>query len=140
MSNTITLIDNTKCTGCGACYNKCPVNAIEMKLDSEGFFFPVINETCIDCGQCYNVCPVVKPVDKNKEPESYAVWADDETRLKSSSGGMFSLLSKVVFDKGGVVFGARYSEDYRSVYHAKAENMEELVPLRGSKYVQAVQS
>lgn len=137
MSNTISLIDNKKCTGCGACYNKCPVNAIEMKLDAEGFFFPVVNETCVDCGQCYNVCPVVKPVDKNKEPESYAVWADDETRLKSSSGGMFSLLSKVVFDKGGVVFGARYSEDYRSVYHAKAENMEELVPLRGSKYVQS---
>ena len=138
MKNTIIKVPVDACTGCGACYNKCPVDAIEMHLDKEGFLRPIINEKkCIDCGICYNICPVISPVEQNKSPKSYAVWANDEIRLKSSSGGMFSLLANAIFDEGGVVCGARYSDDYLSVYHAWAKNEKELSFLRGSKYVQS---
>lgn len=135
---TIQSIDHGLCTGCGACYNKCPVNAIEMHTDREGFLFPnIIEDKCLDCGICYKMCPVSTPAEKNKTPEAYAVWADEETRLKSSSGGMFTLLANEIFDEGGVVCGARYSDDYLSVYHAWAKNEKELSFLRGSKYVQS---
>ncbi|MBQ7761472.1 MAG: polysaccharide pyruvyl transferase family protein [Clostridia bacterium] len=134
----ITNIEKTLCTGCGACANKCPVNAIEMKENEQGFLYPTIdNERCVDCGACFKMCPVTKPLDKNKIPSAYAVWAKDDIRLKSSSGGVFSLLANAIFKDGGVVFGARYSDDFLSVYHTIAKNERELALLRGSKYVQS---
>ena len=136
--NNITNIEKSLCTGCGACYNKCPFNAITMEIDNEGFVYPQIdNERCVNCGLCYKVCPVESPIKKNDTPDAYAVWASDEIRMQSSSGGMFTLLADVIFEKGGAVCGARYSDDYMSVYHAWATNMKELAPLRGSKYVQS---
>lgn len=47
------------CCGCTACYAICPVNAIAMKTDEEGFDYPEIDEnTCILCKKCISVCPV----------------------------------------------------------------------------------
>ncbi len=47
------------CNGCTACHAICPVYAIEMKTDSEGFEYPEINkEKCILCNKCISVCPV----------------------------------------------------------------------------------
>lgn len=37
------------CCGCGSCKNSCPVNAIAMKANFEGFLMPEINkEICIN--------------------------------------------------------------------------------------------
>lgn len=45
------------CCGCSACYSVCPVHAIEMKVDCEGFLYPVIDERmCIRCNHCLSVC------------------------------------------------------------------------------------
>ena len=41
------------CCSCLACYNVCPVNAIEVCLSDEGFYAPKVNkEKCINCGKC----------------------------------------------------------------------------------------
>jgi formate hydrogenlyase subunit 6/NADH:ubiquinone oxidoreductase subunit I len=46
-----------ECCGCSACLAVCPVQAITMKQDEEGFFYPEINkEKCISCQQCVKVC------------------------------------------------------------------------------------
>lgn len=46
-----------QCCGCTACYAGCPVHAIEMKPDTEGFFYPVIDDKkCIRCYHCIAVC------------------------------------------------------------------------------------
>lgn len=138
MSNTILNVSAESCTGCGACSNKCPFNAISMEQNEQGFLFPAIDsDRCVDCGACYKICPSIDSVKQNGKPTSYAAWADDKTRLKSSSGGTFTLLAKEIFKEKGVVFGARYSSDFLSVYHACAKNEEELAPIRGSKYVQS---
>lgn len=48
-----------RCTGCSACCEICPSNAISMIADKEGFLYPVINgEVCVGCQRCVNVCPV----------------------------------------------------------------------------------
>lgn len=134
----ITSIDKALCTGCGACYNKCPFDAITIKPDERGFLAPaLIEDKCMDCGLCYKACPVNKPAEVSKRTEAYAVWADDETRSKSSSGGMFSLLAAAVINDGGVVFGARYSDNFLSVFHTAVKDIEGLALLRGSKYVQS---
>ena len=135
--NTIRTIAHNACTGCGACRNKCPKDAIRMVLDGEGFYFPQVTDACVNCGLCLAACPAANPVAHHPTPPAYAVWADDDTRMKSSSGGMFSLLAEATLAKDGAVFGARYAEDYLSVYHAAAHTKEELAPLRKSKYVQS---
>ena len=41
--NNISILSHDKCTGCGACYNVCPVNAIHMEHDIDGFLSPIID-------------------------------------------------------------------------------------------------
>lgn len=137
MKQTIASVPHELCTGCGACLNKCPKNSITMEYDSEGFLFPQVSSSCIDCGACLKVCPAENPVPLNDTPKSYAVMAQDDIRLKSSSGGMFSLLANEILRCGGAVCGAAYAEDHMTVHHIWAENQEQLAPLRGSKYVQS---
>lgn len=139
MDKTINIVPHDKCTGCGACYNKCPVSAIEMQADFEGFLFPFINaEKCVNCGLCLKVCPVDTPKYENAQaPDCYAVMASDEIREKSSSGGVFTLLAEWMLDQGGVVCGAAYTDDCYGVEHIIATNRDELHKLRGSKYVQS---
>lgn len=137
MDKTISQVAHDQCTGCGACYNKCPVHAITMEYDDEGFIFPKVTDACINCGACLNVCPAENPLPLYPTPPSYAVWANSDIRVKSSSGGMFSLMANHILKNGGVVCGAKYTDDFQFVHHAWAENTKELAPLRGSKYVQS---
>ncbi|EGB93997.1 putative iron-sulfur cluster-binding protein/coenzyme F420-reducing hydrogenase, beta subunit [Clostridium sp. D5] len=47
------------CCGCTACYCICPVNAIDMKPDEEGFLYPIVNDIkCVCCYRCLSVCPL----------------------------------------------------------------------------------
>ena len=49
----------SECTGCSACKNICPKNAIEMVCDNEGFEYPIVDKNkCVNCNLCNKVCPV----------------------------------------------------------------------------------
>ena len=49
--------NKSECCGCGACFNICPVKAISMQEDEEGFDYPSIDEDkCIRCYNCVDVC------------------------------------------------------------------------------------
>lgn len=127
------------CTGCSACENKCPTNAIEMVEDETGFFRPFIfSEKCVQCGQCINVCPILNnfPNCNTYAPDCYAIQADDTTRKNSSSGGLFALLAKKVLHDGGIVVGAAIAPDL-TVRHICIQSEEELPLLQKSKYVQS---
>ena len=108
-----------QCTGCMACYNACGQSSINIEIDKRGFAHPVIDNTkCIECGKCVKTCPVLNPVEKQTKSRVYAGWIkDSKTRKKSSSGGLFSALAYCCLDNNGVVFGAQYSSDYKSVEH-----------------------
>jgi ferredoxin len=43
------------CTGCGACVDACPVEAIAMQDNGKAKVDPA---TCTDCGACVDECPV----------------------------------------------------------------------------------
>lgn len=114
------------------------MHSISFKEDQEGFLYPKVDtETCIDCGLCEKVCPVIN---QNNERFPSRVFAakhpDDEIRMSSSSGGIFTLLAEQIIDNGGVVFGARFNENWE-VVHDFTETKEGLIPFRGSKYVQS---
>ena len=58
MKKIPTLFENKEnCCGCSACYAVCPVKAITMTADTEGFLYPAIDENkCIGCHKCLQVC------------------------------------------------------------------------------------
>ncbi len=135
----IDIKEKHNCCGCGACVQICPKKCISMSADNEGFLYPHVNDAiCIDCGLCEKVCPVIK---QNEPREPLAVYAaknnNEEIRLKSSSGGIFTLLAEQVIADSGVVFGARFNENWE-VIHDYTETIEGLEPFRGSKYVQSI--
>ncbi len=130
------------CSGCTACMNICPVDAITMIADSEGFEYPHIDETkCTECGLCQKICPFQPgqaTQDDFRRPLSIfaAKHQNNDIRLASSSGGMFTALSDYILDKRGVVYGAAFDKEFR-VCHQKAENKTDRDKFRGSKYVQS---
>lgn len=129
----------SRCCGCEACSNICPVNAIEMRLDSEGFTYPSINPTqCIECGACARVCPIMNSqrLEKNCETFYAARAYDNDLRYASSSGGVFPVLANYVLNKNGVVFGAAM-EEKGVVRHIAIENSQDIKKIQGTKYVQS---
>jgi coenzyme F420-reducing hydrogenase beta subunit len=134
----ITINNKKDCTGCHACSNICPKSCISMESDSEGFWYPRVDyNKCIECGLCVKVCPIINKTIVNNEPNAYACINDDEEiRLKSSSGGMFTLIAEQIIDEGGVVFGAGFDDNFVLV-HSYVETKEGLNKFRGSKYVQS---
>lgn len=129
--------DNTKCFGCSACSQKCPKNCIEMKLDSEGFLYPTIDEDkCIDCGICRSICPIDKEWD-SRIRQCYAAYSKNNSLIESSSsGGLFKELTETIFQKEGVVYGAAF-DDHLCLKHSSVENRDEIEKLIGSKYLQS---
>ncbi|WP_173669175.1 Coenzyme F420 hydrogenase/dehydrogenase, beta subunit C-terminal domain [Sharpea azabuensis] len=133
------LADKNQCTGCTACANICPKSCIEMKEDDEGFAQPVIdNSKCISCLACERVCPILNNhTHKDEETKAYAALSkNDETRLESSSGGIFSELAELILQANGIVYGAKYDNDFK-VIHTGIEDIESLKELRGAKYSQS---
>src|SRR5574344_1738111 len=105
------LLDKQNCTSCMACYSSCPVNAIKIIKDGDGFYYPEIDTSkCIKCGLCENRCPI-RNFDNNKFDnhnlnirEIYACTnKDNEIRKKSSSGGLFYALAQYILSQDGYV-------------------------------------
>lgn len=127
------------CSGCHTCYSLCPKQAIKMIANGEGFLYPQINnDLCINCGLCEKKCPVLNPLIKEEEQTyAYAVInSNEEIRLQSSSGGVFTSLAENVIKKNGIVFGAKFDSDF-NVIHRFTDSLEGLAEFRGSKYVQS---
>lgn len=133
----IDIKDKTQCYGCSACYAVCPVDAIEMKQDERGFFYPVVETTrCVKCDLCRDVCPFLNG---NEHHHPLAIYAaknrNNDIRISSSSGGVFSEIACYIEKENGVIYGAAFSEIYEVVHKRATGNA--WVDFKGSKYVQS---
>lgn len=134
-------ISKMDCYGCRACKEICPVGAITMVPDKEGFLYPVADEKCINCGACSRAC-----IRKHEHIISYeksfpkvycAINKEEEVRLGSSSGAIFPEAARyVIEEKKGAVVGVRYDEDMNAISDI-AFTMEDVKPFLGSKYVKS---
>lgn len=134
----IAVTNKENCCGCGACLLACPKHCISLERDDEGFIYPKVNEDlCVNCGICDVKCPIkINDAISEKNTLYLAVYAKQEQLVKeSSSGGVFSVLAESIINKGGVVFGAAFDENWHLRTH-KAESIEGLQPLKRAKYVQ----
>lgn len=134
----IDIIDKSLCCGCAGCVQRCPKLCITLHEDHEGFLYPKVDtDTCIDCGLCEKVCPILNEGNIRKPLKVYAaINKDEEIRKQSSSGGIFTWIAEKVIQEGGVIFGARFDENWE-VRHDYSETIEGLAAFRGSKYVQS---
>jgi acetyltransferase-like isoleucine patch superfamily enzyme/coenzyme F420-reducing hydrogenase beta subunit len=130
------------CSGCSACVDACRHGAIELAIDEEGFWYPHVNASlCMNCGSCERTCPQLHAgdlkSDRAAEPAVYAAYCrDGELRRESTSGGIFSTLANAMYDRGGYVGGAVYSEEL-TAKHLVSGNRDDLGRIRGSKYSQS---
>lgn len=126
------------CCGCSACIQRCPKQCISLHEDEEGFLYPKVNlDTCIDCRLCEKVCPVIHQTEERVPLEVFAAKnPNEQIRMESSSGGVFTQLAEQTIEAGGVVFGVKWNEHFEAV-HAYTESKEGLAAFRGSKYVQS---
>lgn len=134
----IDIIDKKDCVGCNACVQRCPKQCISMHEDEQGFLYPKVDlSRCIHCDLCEKVCPVINQAQPREPLETFAAKnPDDKVRMTSSSGGIFFALAKKIIEDGGVVFGAKFNEQWE-VVHDYAETLEGVRAFQGSKYVQS---
>lgn len=62
--------------------------------------------------------------------------SDDEL-IKSASGGAGTAIAKAVLSKNGVVFGVRYSDDFKTAEYTLIDDENNLEKIKSSKYISA---
>lgn len=142
MKDKIRLFDKKEdCCACGACYNICSKNAIEMIIDEYGFKYPKIDyDKCISCGACKKVCAFQNVIEKNEPLQVIVAARKDENKImKSASGGIFAVFAEYFLSIGGIVYGVALIEENGVLEpkHIGVNNLEDLPKLLGSKYVQS---
>lgn len=131
------------CTGCGACSATCPHGAIHMKLSSEGFYVPEIDETaCVDCGLCQKVCYRFQEIGRDTVcqeecPVVGACSGDPAVQAASTSGGVAFELSRWGLENGFHVIGVVYDAESHCARTVLVHSPSELSALTGSKYLQS---
>lgn len=131
-------VDYEKCTGCGACVQRCPKRCISWTQREFGFRYPQIEkDACVNCGLCEKVCPTDKALEVPVEQKVYAaVHKDTEVLAKSTSGGAFTAIADAIFAQGGIVYGAAMLDDMQ-VKHIRTTGKDDFEGLRSSKYLQS---
>ena len=133
------------CTSCQMCGAVCVQNAIEIRLNDDGFYRPFVDESkCIECGLCTKVCykfdedvHVASP-EQEEQVEVYSAQnVSDELLKKVTSGGVADAIAKELLLQGYVCIGVVYNNSRHRAEHRVATTIAETNAFRGSKYIQA---
>ncbi len=135
------LRDRTLCCGCTACAVVCPVGAVEISLDEEGFWRARVDEeACVSCGRCRRVCPFVEHGDAVLacKGELFSFKCSDFGQLmRSSSGGAGATIARMAAADGVAVLGCAYEDGRGAVGRfAGPDDADGRASLAGSKYTQ----
>ena len=132
------ICDKNKCTGCFACINICPKNAIYMKKDEYGNVNPYIDsDKCVNCGLCKKVCPQLKDKLNLYNPlTAFAMYnKNPKKRKESTSGGAASLFYEYILNNDGIVYGVSNLFGQDSFKFIRIDSVDDLYKIKGSKYV-----
>lgn len=139
--STVLAFDESRCTGCAACAEACPRDAIRFEPSAEGFMYPAINQgLCVSCGKCKNVCAANPDFARagNEIIEGYVALSSTYAMTsRSSSGGIADAMTRhVLSSREWVVAGCTMEED-GSVCHRLISDVGDAWRMQGSKYVQS---
>lgn len=128
------------CCGCTICAEACPRHIIHILFDEQGCAFSAVKDRsqCINCNICNHVCPVQRTADLNKHIETVFAVKSKKNRELSQSGGAFAVIAEYIIEEySGVVYGAVLDGENDKVAYQRAEHVNQLEKMKGSKYVQA---
>lgn len=131
-----TVCPKDRCSGCMACLEVCPQNAISVETGIKSYN-AVINELkCINCDRCHAICQ------NNNQPQFHDPvrwiqgWTKNpENRKNSASGGYAYEIEKAFLTNGGHVWSCVFADGDFKIQEAKS--IEDLDDFRGSKYVKS---
>lgn len=135
--------NRASCTGCGACAQICARHAIQMRENSEGFLYPVIDKNlCVKCGMCDSRCPVNDSShrslpDYKEQKFLMATNMNTDDAVNCATIGLCTLISKKSYSESWKVYGVKLDESTWSAYHSSASNENDINSFRNSKYVQS---
>ncbi|MDO4465979.1 MAG: Coenzyme F420 hydrogenase/dehydrogenase, beta subunit C-terminal domain [Bacillota bacterium] len=130
------------CSGCGACSSICPVDAIQLQLNTAGFFEAQVDENrCVNCSLCTKVCTRYEEELSGislYDGQLFALQSKEEKVVKScSSGGIAHEIAKQALLQNKKVVGAVYNVETNRVEHRIIDCIDDLSLLDGSKYLQS---
>lgn len=125
-----------QCTGCMACVDICPKEAITIHDDIAAFNAVIQEEKCVNCGACYRVCQNNNMVKLQQAQNWYQGWAENvETRSAASSGGLASELMASFVRTGGKVCSCSFKNG-KFLFSIESQPAN-LGKFAGSKYVKS---
>ena len=131
-----TVCQPDQCTGCMACIEVCPKDAIAIKDSLNAYNAEIDSVKCIGCNLCHKICQNNREVEFVKSIQWYQGWAEDEeVRAGGSSGGAASALMRAFVKDCGYVCSCLF-QDGEFVFETTNE-LAELEKFRGSKYVKS---
>lgn len=136
----IKLAEAEHCTGCSACKDICPKEAISMEYNNTGFRYPIINrDECIQCHLCERKCPILNKTELNNPYiKTFAGYSlDSDILLHTTSGGFATQLAEIIIRQGGLVAGVKYASDLIHSKYSLVSDIESIYAFSGSKYVQS---
>lgn len=142
--NNILKEGNNPCCSCGVCAVSCPSNCIEIKLNDEGFYRPILDVTkCTDCGLCIKVCykyiSQIEPFNNYfEDKEIFASWSRDEgTRKRGTSGGVGHELLNKGIEINYKAVGVSFETKYAKCEHKIVDSYDGIKEFTSSKYLQS---
>lgn len=131
---------NKDCYGCGVCTSICTKKAINLRLNIDGFYEPLIEDSlCNNCGLCSKVCSFNDDTRTSTIIRSqYAAWSKNEhTRINSTSGGVCFEISRYLINQGYDAILATYNPLTERVEHQLFQDLDSLGASQGSRYLQS---
>ena len=131
-----TVCELNKCTGCMACVDICPKNAINIKDSLDAYNAVIDADKCINCNLCHKICQNNNNLELSKPIKWYQGWAEDEdVRSRSSSGGAATALMLSFVENGSFVCSCIF-RDGQFLFDV-TNKKEDIGMFAGSKYVKS---
>lgn len=129
------------CCGCGACAMSCQSNAIQVRMNSDGFYAAMVDEDkCVSCGRCLSVCPFIGQTERRSSEKAtmFSFKSREESVLHcSTSGGAAYHVARYLMRCGYAVLGCTFDPESQSARHILLHDERELEKIQGSKYLQS---
>ena len=128
------------CTGCLACIDVCPKDALSMYIADDGHMYVECDESrCILCHKCERTCPAVNGMvyssNTLQRSKPFSLYCTDKKLYdNSTSGGAFVSLALSFIESGGYVCGVVADDE---VKHIVTNRYDDILRMQGTKYVQS---